>query len=446
MLGPTPQAGRTTASMPPTRRRARASSSDRPGAAGDERLLRFLVRAAQDLNSSLELEVVLAKIADRITRLIDCQLFCVLLWNERTRMLESRYSVCNGEPAKWEAGFPLGKGVSGHCARTRSPVRIADVREDPRYLRVRHPEVEVRSELAVPLLCQDRLVGVLDLESVEPDAFNEEHEQLVMALASHIAIALENARLYDRMVREDRRLQQDLATAAEVQKSLLSTAAPRVPGLDVGTAYLPAQSLGGDFFDFLPLPDRRLLIAIGDVAGKGAPAALYGSWAVGMLRGWIVERPWEPATMLERLNRVLFRPNLANRFVALTFGVFDPRDRSLRLANGGFTEPILMRRGVVERLPVRGLPVGLMPDARFREHRVLLEPGDVVAFVSDGLQEAINEQPRQFGEGFLEDVLRALEGVTARQVAEGLMRASTAYAGENERRPDDRSVVVLRVG
>jgi sigma-B regulation protein RsbU (phosphoserine phosphatase) len=408
-------------------------------------MLRFLVQSAEDLNSSLELDTVFRKVAERIQSVVDCHLFCVMLWNERTRLLEHSFSLCHGEHIPLEGGFPLGTGISGTCAAQKRSLRVPNVHECEHYVRHRHPEIDIRSELAVPLILKDRLIGAIDLESTEYDAFTEEHEQMLTALASHVAIAVENARLYARVTSQERLLQQDLTTAREIQRSLLSRARPEVEGLEIGASYLPVTTLGGDFYDFLPLSGRRIAIAVGDVAGKGTPAALYGSMAVGMMRGHVVRDAAGPARMLELLNAQLHLPTVDNRFVAMTFGIFDPADRTLVVANGGFTPPLVLRRGKLERLPVRGVPLGLLLGVSYEEEAVGLQPGDIVAFVSDGLQEAIDGQGQQFGDRFLVDVLEALASVSAQKIAEGLIRASTAYAGPEEQRPDDRSVVIMKV-
>jgi len=421
-------------------------SPARPGPVVDDAsLLRFLVQSAQDLNSTLELEEVFQKVAERVRPLIDCQLFCVMLWNSKERLLEHSFSLCFGERIELKGGFPLSHGISGCAAATRQPVRVGNVLEDTRYVRHRHPEVEIRSELAVPLVLKDRLIGVIDLESEEPDAFSEQHVQVLTALASHIASAVENARLYARVVRDERRLEQDLATAREVQKGLLPGPRLRPEGLDIGWSYLPARQLGGDFYDFLPYGEHRLAVAIGDVAGKGTPAALYGSLAIGILRGQMVEHSCGPAEMLERLNEQLRQPGFENRFVAMLFGVYDPRTRSLGLANGGFTQPLLLRDGTTEKIRVRGLPLGLFPGVRYEERHLELQPGDILAFCSDGLQEAINGEGVQFGAGDLQDVMSSLAEFKAQQIADGILRAGTAYAGPDEEHPDDRSIVVLKV-
>ena len=265
-------------------------------------------------------------------------------------------------------------------------------------------------------------------------------------MASHVATAVENARLYERLRRDERRHEQDLATARDVQNGLLPRTGPRTKGLELGTAYLPATGIGGDFFDFLSYGDGRLAVAAADVAGKGTPAALYGSLAVGIMRGQVVERTCEPAEMLERMNEQLGRQSIINRFVAMSYAVFDPSRRRMSVANAGFSRPIRLRGGGSESIDVRGIPLGLFPDTRYDVADFDLQPRDVWVFCSDGLQEAVNGVGEQFGGDDLEDILRSLSDASAQQIADGVLRASTAYAGgEYEEHPDDRSVVVVKV-
>jgi sigma-B regulation protein RsbU (phosphoserine phosphatase) len=169
-------------------------------------MLRFLADSAQDLNSSLALQDVFRKIAERVRFVIDYHLFCVMLWNERTQLLDHSFTLCLGEPGHPPGkGFPLGHGLSGTAAALRRSIRVADVRADSRYVRYRHPEVDIRSELVVPILFQGRLIGVLDVESMQEGTFTEEHEEMLSALASQMATALQNARLFETVVAKERR-------------------------------------------------------------------------------------------------------------------------------------------------------------------------------------------------------------------------------------------------
>ena len=406
--------------------------------------LALLDDVSRELTAILDLEELLRRIAERVKRLVDYQLFCVMLWNEKTQLLEHSFSLRYDERIVEKGGFPLGYGLCGTAALSRQPVRVAEVALDPRYVRCGHG-VDVRSELVVPLLIQDRLIGVLDLESTSPAAFTAHHERMLTTLASPVAIALENARLYERVRENERRLAHDLAMAREIQQQLLRDAPRGLPGLDLAVGYLPARELGGDFYDFLPYGDGRLAIAVGDVAGKGTAAALYGSLAIGILREHVVGHPCPPAEMLEMMNRRLHHPRLDSRFVAMVFAVYVARARSLALANAGFPQPVLLRDGRIEPVAVEGVPLGLLPDVRYEEKMLALRPGDVVVFCSDGIHEAMNRREEEFGlERLGAMVAKLAQEGSAREIAQGILRAMERHAGSNGGPGDDCTVVVLQ--
>lgn len=405
---------------------------------------RLLADAARDLNSSLKLEDVFGRVAERVREVMDYHLFCVMLWNDESQLLEHSFSLCHGKRVLQEGGFPLGHGVSGVAAQSRQPVRLGDVGKDARYVRVRHPEVEVRSELAVPLLVKDRLVGVLDLESTEYDSYHDDHEALLVALASHIATALENARLYERLLADEQRLERDIATAREVQSGLLPATPPKICGLSIGTAASPARELGGDFYDFLPYGGGRTAIAVGDVAGKGTPAALFGAMSIGILRGYGFQHRCGPGAMLRYMNERLQLPRVGPRFLAMTFAVFDEMDRTLTISNAGVPWPYLARAGALDKIPIAGMPLGLMEDFEYDEWSTALMPGDVVVFCSDGISEAMNASREMFGGARLRAVIRENLSRNPDEIARAILNTVAVHSGGLESLSDDCTVVVLK--
>jgi sigma-B regulation protein RsbU (phosphoserine phosphatase) len=406
--------------------------------------VRFLAEAAGDLSSSLVLSDVFRRIAERVGTVLDCHLFCVMLFDEARGMLEHSYSLCRGEHVPLEGGFALGEGLSGHAALERRTIRIADVRTDPRYRRARHVHVDVRSELAVPLIVRDRLIGVLDIESEQLDAFQPHHQAVLETLAAHMAIALDNARLHGAVLENERRHERELSTAREVQIGLLPCEPPLVTGIELGMAYVPARELGGDFLDFLPYGGGRLALAVGDAAGKAAPAALLGAMAVGMLRGYGFQHRCGPAEMLRYLNERLRLPRMAPRFLAMLFAVYDQLDRSLTVSNGGMPWPYLVRGGIAEKIAVAGLPLGILDGFDYDEIRVALQPGDVVAFCSDGLTECTDARMDMFGDARMRVTLAAHAPRSAPAIAAALVDACAAHAGSREAIPDDCAVIVLK--
>jgi len=290
------------------------------------------------------------------------------------------------------------------------------------------------------------LIGVLDLESTQPKAFTAEHEQVLNILGSYIAVALENARLFEDIRDSQARLQNDLDTAREIQRQLLPTGAKEIPGLDLATAYVPARELGGDFYDLLPYGVGRLAIANGDVSGKGTAAALYGSLAIGILRELVNDREAPPAEMLGILNARLLSARLDARFIAMQFAVYDAALRELAIANAGGTLPLLVRNGVVTEIEVGGIPLGLLPEAEYEETTIALLPGDVVVFASDGIHESTNLALEEFGsdrlKALLETVTPSDPGYT---IAQRIVKATDEHAGVGRPPHDDRTLLILRV-
>jgi len=407
--------------------------------------LGLLYEVSRELTSILNRDELLQRITELVKKLVNYDVFTVMLWNEKTQMLEgvfAQHYECS-IPSRFRVS--LNVGVTGHAAASRRPIRLDDVRLDPRYIDCDTCE-KVQSELVIPLLLQDRLIGVLDLESSRHAAFTGQHERMLMALGPFIAVALENSRLYHDARENEQRLQSDLETAREIQLQLLPRGAREVPGLDITAAYVPARELGGDFYDFLPYGEGRLALALGDVSGKGTAAALYGSLAIGMLRENAVEHNAAPAVMLSMMNRRLHAARLEARFIALTFAVYNAEERTLSIANAGGTHPLLLRGGEVSEIPVDGIPLGLFPEADYAVETVQLRAGDVVIFASDGILESENEEPEEFGIARLRNLLTSLPASTGvEDISGAILHATDEFTGLGRPAHDDRTLIVLRV-
>ena len=387
---------------------------------------------------------MLERVAVLIRTLIDYDVFTLAAWNEEERILEMELSVLgDGQPSGTLRPLTLGEGICGTAAALRQPIRVPNVQLDPRYAPC-NTELEIRSEIAIPLLFEDRLIGVLDLESTRPDAFSLHHEQALAALATSLAIALANAELYESVRLSNRRLDEDLNTARKIQQQLLPRATPWAPGLEVAVANESARHLGGDFYDFYSYSEETIGIAIGDVAGKATSAALYGALAVGMLRQLAEHDLPSPAQVMARMNTRLFDLDIRGRFLALAFATFDRATRELTIANSGLPYPYLVRGGEIHTIDRGGVPLGLLADARYEEAVIKLEPEDLVVVASDGISEALDPQDEEFGDRRIRQALERLRGRSSTEVAHGLLDAVRQYSGTAEP-SDDRTIVVLKV-
>ena len=407
--------------------------------------LTLLYEVSREITSILDREELLRRVAERIKKIVKYHVFSVMLWNEQTQLLESVFAMCPSDALPARTGIPLHKGLTGTAAGQRRVLRVHDVSEDPRYIRC-ETGVDARSEIVVPLLMQDRLIGVLDLESTRAHAFTVEHERMLSTLGSYVAVALENARLYEDARENERRLRTDLDTAREIQRQLLPTGAREVPGLDLAAAYVPARELGGDFYDFLPYGEGRLAVALGDVSGKGTAAALYASLAIGTIREIVVDHACDPAHVLALLNQRLHSARLDSRFIAMLFAVYDAASRQLRLSNAGSPYPLVFRDGHVLSVRLEGIPLGLLPGTQYDESILDLVPGDVVVFASDGILESANAAQEEFGLQRLSAVLSSFSKEdSARAIAERILAETDAHSGVGTAPHDDRTLVVLRV-
>jgi len=406
--------------------------------------LALLYDISRELTAILDREELLRGIATHVKKLVNYHVFTVMLWNDATQFLEGVFAMHYEDTIPSRFRVSLGEGVTGNAAASRKSIRVPDVLEDSRYLSC-ETTIRVRSELVIPLLLRDRLIGVLDMESAEPRAFSAEHERMLTALAPYIAIALENSRLYEEARRNELRLIAELDTAREIQRQFLPRGAREVPGLDLAASYVPARELGGDFYDFLPYGNGRLALVLGDVSGKGTPAALYGSLAIGVLREHAVEHPCPPAEMLGMLNRRLYAVRLDARFVAMLFALYDANAHQLTMANAGAPHPLLVRNGKVEEIMIEGVPLGLLPETAYDVLTLDLQPGDLIVFASDGIVESENPHHDEFGAERLNSILANVSPHdSVEDISGAILLATDEFSGAAPAH-DDRTLLVIRV-
>jgi sigma-B regulation protein RsbU (phosphoserine phosphatase) len=404
------------------------------------RILVLLNEIAREVTSILNLDELLGRIAELLRRLIDYQMFSILLLDPLGENLQHRFSLRFNENINLKHEIPLGTGLVGFAAQTKQAVLVPDVAKDPRYL---NTNPETRSELAVPLVYKDKVIGVLDLEHTRRGFFTEEHQRTITTLAAQVAIAIENARLYEEVARQERRLERDLSLARELQSRLLPQTRPKLGHLDVAAKFVPARAIGGDLYDFIPYSLSRLGIVIGDVSGKGAPAAIYAALVSGILRSHAPIEPG-PAEMLSAVNLSLAERPIEAQFVSLIYAVWDDQHRILTVANSGLPRPIHVHGGKNEIVEATGLPLGLFDEADYDEFKFRMKPGDMFVFFSDGILDARNREGHLFGRGRVEKIVGDCAKKSADCVVDSLFNAVAEFSAGVEAF-DDQTVVAIRV-
>jgi len=408
--------------------------------------LETLAEIGREMGSILDLDALLTRIASLTKRLIDYRTFGILLLDEATNDLEMKLAVRYGKGAE-SKHVRLGEGLVGWAALHKEPVLVSDVSQDPRYINMVD---DARSELVIPMLIKDRCIGVFDLESPELDAFTKEHKELLTLLASQAAVAIDNARLYEEVRRNEERIEKELRFAQRVQVALLPTEPPKTAeGVDVAGRFEPARELGGDIHDFLvPEPDT-LVVAVGDVSGKGAPAALYGAFAAEQVRSRTLRRRFTPdrfsvAGVLRAMNTNLHERHLEEYYCTLCYAFFDFRRRTVTLANSGLPYPIRCSAEKCGQIELPGVPLGSFPGIVYDEVTLELKPDDLFVFCTDGIFEAWNAMGAEFGARRLCDVVAASRRESARGIVDAIFHAVTEFRGSAPQ-ADDMTAVAIKI-
>ncbi len=410
--------------------------------------LETLAEIGREMASILDLDQLLTRIASLTKRLIDYRTFGILLLNEQSRELEMKLAVSYGKGAE-KRHMKLGEGLVGWAALHKEPVLVSDVSTDPRYVNLVE---DARSELVIPMLIKDRCVGVFDLESPEVNAFTKEHKELLTLLASQAAVAIENARLYEEVRRNEERIEKELRFAKRVQMALLPTELPKgLRGVDVAGRFEPATELGGDIHDYLAIDSHTLAVAVGDVSGKGAPAALYGAFAAELVRSRSMRRRFAPDTfsvsgVLQVMNTILHERQLEEYYCTLCYAFFDFKAHTVTLSNSGLPYPIRCTKDTCEQIELPGIPLGSFPGVTYDEITLPLKKGDLFVFCSDGIFEAMNEDGHEFGAARLCDVVREYRQQTARGIVDAIFDAAAAFQRGAPRHDDMTAVAVKIIG
>jgi len=412
----------------------------------DAQAFETLAEIGRDVAAVLDVDELFARIAQSMRRLIDYRTFGIWLLNEDRGELEVKLAVKYGDQIALRR-IPLGEGLVGYAALHKEAVLVADVAQDPRYINV---VPDVRSELAIPMLLKDRCIGVLDLESPELDAFTKRDVEILTLLASQAAVAIENARLYETVRANEVRLEKEMHFAQRVQSALLPVGLPkRMKGVEVGARFAPARELGGDFHDFLAPESNMLAVALGDVSGKGVPAALYSVFAAELIRGRTFRRRYVPdrsgpASVLSSVNTILHQRQLEEYYCTLCYAIFDLKRRTVTLANSGLPYPIRVSEGVVSQIEIPGVPLGAFQGSTYDELTYPLHTGDLFVFCSDGVSEAMNVTGEEFGSARLVEIVERFRDSPPRALVDAIFDAVEVFR-QGAPPNDDMTAVAVKI-
>lgn len=409
--------------------------------------LETLAEIGREMSAILDPDELLTRLAQLIKRVIDYRIFGIALLDDDSQALELKVMIKYGDDPRLNQPIKLGEGLVGYAALHKEVVLVPDVTKDPRYI---NAVPNVRSELVVPLIVKEKCIGVFDLESPERDAFNQKHVKLLTLLASEAAVAIENAKLVESIRDNEARFEKELRFAQRVQMALLPQELPkRLRGVDVGWHFDPARELGGDLCDFLAPEPNTLVVALGDVSGKGVPAALYSAAIGEMVRGRTFRRRLEkksstPAEVLAGMNRILHERNLEEYYCTLCYAMFEFKKQQVTFANSGLPFPVRYANGHAEQIQMPGVPLGSFGSSQYDDFQFPLAAGDIYVLCSDGIFEAFNESGQEFGAERVMDVVERNATRSSKEIVQEMFAAVQLFCGDAPQ-SDDRTVVVVKI-
>src|SRR5256714_10864838 len=317
-----------------------------------------------------------------------------------------------------ELRLKMGEGLIGHVALRGKPFVSPDVRNEPRYINAR---AGTRSEMVAPIISNKEVIGVFDLESDDLNAYSKDDLEVLMLLASQVAIIIEKVMLHEQMI-EKQRLETQLEVARQVQLELLPGRDPQLESFDISAYNFPTEEVSGDYYDWVRIYDDQIGIVIADVSGKGVPAALLMAFLRASLRA-ATHIGYAPHISMSKVNYLLWESIERNQFVTAFYGVLDASNKTLAYTNAGHNPPLLMNAHGNVRFEERGgVPLGMFRDSRYYEYFATIEPGQMLVLYTDGVTEAINPSGEEYGGQRL--VAAALRGrhLSARELIELIHR------------------------
>ncbi len=420
--------------------------------------LRFLRKRVKDLSSLIEISRIvnstldLAKLLDIVMKIakkvMRTEASSLMLIDEETNELVYEVALGKkGRELKKMFRLKMGQGIAGWVAKNKRPLLVKDVTKDSRFFN-RADETtgfKTRSILCVPMKVKDKTIGILEaINPLDRDMFNNEDTDLFSAFASQAAIAIANARMHNQML-EKQRVEQELAVASQIQQNFLPRLCPKLNGISVYAQSIAAREIGGDFYDFLKLDDNSLAIAIGDVSGKGVPAALYMVKVMTELRN-CASGTYGPGEALSAVNNVLVKESMRGMFVTLLYAILNFRNKTITFSNAGHFPPIFLDEPTKKIIPFNesaNIPLGITPGIKYQEAKLEIEGDKLLVFYTDGIIEARNNRAKQFGIQRLKDVVRQKD-LSAKSAVHSVIREVINFS-KGTPQHDDLTILAVRI-
>ena len=412
--------------------------------------LRLLLDITKKISRSLDLEEVLNLVMDTLGSLIpyDAAGIYIIDKTHSAKFITQltppkifRTEAVRGYDIEdlTELGLKMGEGIIGNVALTGEPVISPDVRRDPRYINARE---ETRSEMVAPVITNDEVIGVFDLESDQLNAYTHDDLQVLLLLASQVAIIIEKVMLHEQLIAK-KRLEGQLEVARQVQLQLLPPRDPQLEGFDISAYNFPTEEVSGDYYDWVRIYEDQIGLVVADVSGKGVPAALLMAFLRASLRA-AIHIGYAPHIAMAKVNYLLWESIERNQFVTAFYAVLDASNRTLAYTNAGHNPPLLLDADGQARFIERGgLPLGMFRDTRYYEYYLPIESGQTLVIYTDGVTEATNAFGEEYGRERLERTARAGSHLSAKELISFIHEDVLAWT-DGHGADDDITFVIIK--
>ena len=339
--------------------------------------------------------------------------------------------------------YHFGVQLTGWMIKNQKPLLINEIASDTRFTNLSDGEFPINSILSVPLKTKGRLIGVLNVfNKLNSEGFTSDDQRMLSIIGSQSAQVVENARLYEEELAL-KQMEEELKFANGIQKNLLPKSNPKIEGFDIAGKSMAAKEVGGDYYDFINIDNNKNVICLGDVSGKGMPAAMLMANLQATLRGQALFTS-SAAECMSRANTLLYRSTDSQKFATLFYGILDSNSNIFHFSNAGHDPPILLNlAGKIERLTKGGTVLGFMEQYKYEEDNKELNSGDTIIIYSDGITEALNENDEEFGEDKLLDLITKNRTDSAEDIINNVFTSVKTFV-KNVPQSDDITIVVIK--
>jgi phosphoserine phosphatase RsbU/P len=406
--------------------------------------LKILNEVSTAISSTMELRKIETLIVNKCIKHFNVEQAVVMILQENAKDHPFQTMIREVDSSAAQVPYRLDAQLTGYMLRNRKPILVNDLQGDNRFHGLSNDCASIKSLLCVPLFFKGKMTGLIACFNKKNDqGFTKDDQRLLSILSGQSAQVIENARLHEQEQMLIR-MQEEHRLAADIQARLLPKSAPVLEGYDIAGVTYPAKIVGGDYFDFIPIDASRLAFCVGDISGKGIPAALLMSNLQATIRAE-TKQTVNPCECLNRSNQLLYRNTEADKFATLFYGILDFEKHRVVYSNAGHNRPFLVRKsGEMKELSKAGIAMSMIEQFEYPEDTINIDRGDMLVIYSDGITEAVNESNEEYGEERFSELACSFRGKSANNIVDEIVKEVSLFSGTQPQFDDITLMIIKR--